>query len=131
MPVRATTVLAFALMLFSLACEHTTSSPNASAPAAETKPVPPLTDQWLGRWPGVEGTYLDLARKGDKYVVTISDLDGPKQFEGVPAGDHIEFVRNGKTESIHHGDGNDAGMKWMLDKKDCLVIHTGEGFCRD
>src|SRR5215467_657924 len=129
MPVRATTVLAFALVVISCACDP--NAPNVIPPKSETKPVPPLTDQWLGRWPGVEGTYLDLAKKGDKYAVTISDLDGPKEFEGVPAGDHIEFTRNGKSESIHHGDGKDAGMKWMLDKKDCLVIHAGEGFCRD
>jgi len=131
MRARQPLIFALAALLVSLACDRTTSAPTTGAPKAESKPASPLTDQWLGRWPGVEGTYLDLARKGDKYVVTISDLDGPKEFEGFAAGDHIEFTRHGKSETIHHGNGQDAGMKWLLDKKDCLVIHTGEGFCRD
>jgi hypothetical protein len=36
-----------------------------------------------------------------------------------------------KTESIHAGNGEDTGMKWLLDKKNCLIIKYGEGFCRD
>ena len=125
-------LLLVAVMLACLgACDRTTSPSTATSQPTANSQASPLTNQWLGRWPGVEGTYLDLAKKGDKYVVTISDLDGPKDFEGKAAGDHIEFTRDGKVESIRHGNGQDVGMKWMLYKKNCLVIHAGEGFCRD
>ena len=89
------------------------------------------TDQWLGRWDGVEGTYLQLAKKGDKYVVEISGLDGPKKFEGFGDGNRIRFTRDGKTEFISAGDGQATGMKWLADKKNCLLTRQGEGWCRD
>jgi len=104
------------------------SSPSASrttAPAAANNP----TDQWLGQWNGPEGTSLLLSKNGDKYVVRIQSLDGPATYEGVPAGDRIQFQRDGKTESIHAGSGKETEMKWLLDKKNCLIIKAGEGFC--
>ena len=90
-----------------------------------------VTDKWLGKWVGPEGTYLLLSKNDDKYVVEIHSLDGAATYDGASAGDHIEFQRNGKTESIHAGKGEETGMKWLLDKKNCLIIRTGEGFCRD
>lgn len=92
------------------------------------------TDSMVGRWPGVEGTFLEVEKSTamGKYVITVQDLDGPKKYEGVAVGDQIEFTRTGKTETIHAGNGQDTGMKWLLDKKNCLVINKGsEGFCRD
>jgi hypothetical protein len=89
------------------------------------------TDRWLGRWDGVEGTYLRLAKNGDKYAVEIRDLDGPKTFEGFGDGNRIRFTRDGKTEFISAGDGQATGMKWLADKKNCLLTKTGEGWCRD
>ncbi len=89
------------------------------------------TDKWLGRWAGVEGTYLDLSKTGDKYVVKIADLDGPKTYAGVAAGERIEFMRNGKMESIRAATGKETGMKWLLREKNCLVVTVGsEGYCR-
>ncbi|MGA3225802.1 MAG: hypothetical protein ABSC65_18700 [Acidobacteriaceae bacterium] len=88
-------------------------------------------DQWLGRWDGVEGTYLRLAKNGDKYVVEIRDLDGPKTFEGFADGNRIRFTRDGKTEFISAGNGQATGMKWLADKKNCLLTRLGEGWCRD
>lgn len=89
------------------------------------------TDKWLGQWNGPEGTYLVLSKDGDKYLVEIHSLDGARTFEGDPHGDRILFTRDGKAESIHAGGGGETGMKWLLDKKNCLVIRTGEAFCRE
>lgn len=61
----------------------------------------------------------------------IQSLDSLDAYEGVATADGIRFTRNGKTESIHAGNGEDTGMKWLLDKKNCLIINYGEGFCRD
>lgn len=105
--------------------------PAATDAAPSPAPATSVTDAWLGKWIGPEGTFLVLAKKGDGYEVTIQSLDGPSTYAGVAAGDHIEFQRDGKTESIRAGSGQETGMKWLLDKKDCLVIRQGEGFCRD
>src|SRR5579863_5365006 len=90
-----------------------------------------VTDRWLGKWTGPEGTYLVLSKNADKYVVQINSLDGPATYEGTSTGERIEFQRDGKTESIHAGNGHDTGMKWLLEKTNCLIVKTGEGFCRD
>jgi membrane-bound lytic murein transglycosylase MltF len=106
--------------------ENTSANPaTADATAGNS------TDKWLGQWNGPEGTFLVLSKSADKYKVKIQSLDGPATYEGVRAGGRINFTRNGKTESIRAGRGQDTGMKWLMDKKNCLVIKAGEGFCRD
>jgi hypothetical protein len=106
---------------------------NSASPSKEIPPaggsVP--AEKWLGKWNGPEGTFLLLSRNGNRYLVKIQSLDGLDGYEGVATADGIRFTRNGKTESLHAGNGEDAGMKWLLDKKNCLIIKYGEGFCRD
>jgi hypothetical protein len=75
-------------------------------------------------------TFLRLSKAGEQYVVVIQDLDGPKTFAGFADGNRIRFERNGKTEYISAGDGEATGMKWLADKKDCLLTKKGEGWCR-
>jgi hypothetical protein len=99
-----------------------------------TKPPAQLNqarDHWLGRWDGPEGTFLQLSKSGDHYAVEIQDLDGPKTFEGFADGDRIRFTRDGKTEFISAGDGQATGMKWLAEKKNCLLTRQGEGWCRN
>jgi hypothetical protein len=86
---------------------------------------------WLGKWTGPEGTYLDLSVRDDNYAVVVANLDGPITFEGRAVDGGIAFDRDGKTETIKAGDGTATGMKYLEGKKDCLVINSGEGFCRD
>jgi hypothetical protein len=105
---------------------------SSRAPSnSERSAKPAMPDQWLGKWIGPEGTFLVLSKSGDGYTVQIQSLDGPNTYHGKANVDSIVFVRNGQTESIRAGSGKDTGMKWLLDKKSCLVIKTGEGFCRD
>lgn len=98
-------------------------APAASAPVAAMS--------WVGKWIGPEGTFLELAEKAGAYEVTIQSLDGPATYDAVAVADRLEFQRNGTLETIHATGGADTGMKWLLDKKDCLTIKAGEGFCRD
>ncbi len=103
----------------------------AGSSSAARVTASPTTDEWLGEWKGVEGTYLRLARESDKYMITIANLDGPKTYEGVGDGDHIEFERAGKTETIRAASGEQTGMKWLAGQDNCLVVTFGsEGFCR-
>lgn len=102
------------------------SSPSAS-PAANAAKV----DALVGRWPGVEGAYLNISKKGDKYSIEIANLDGPKTFEGTAKGDMIEFTRNGKTETIKAATGAETGMKGFEKETNCVVVTKGtEGFCK-
>ena len=101
-----------------------------SSPTSQLEKTNSVFNQWLGKWTGPEGTFLELSKDGDKFVVRINSLDGPATYAGIGVRDHIEFQRNGKSESIHAGNGEDTGMKWLLDEKNCLVIKKSEGFCR-
>mgnify|MGYP000491051609 CR=1 FL=1 len=108
--------------------EHTLTplGGQASAPPAAT-----TIDRWIGQWNGPEGTFLRLAGEQGRYDITIQDLDGPRPYTGRAVGDHIEFERQGKLETLRATDGHATGMKWLDGKKDCLTVRAGEGYCRD
>jgi hypothetical protein len=43
----------------------------------------------------------------------------------------IEFVRNGKTETVKTATGAETGMKGFEKETNCVVVTKGsEGFCR-
>ncbi len=110
------------------------ASPAASpagSPAASPGAVSKV-DSLVGRWPGKEGTYLNITKKGEKYSIEIANLDGPKTFEGTAKGDTIEFTRDGKTEIIKASTGVETGMKDFEKKTNCVVVTKGkEGFCKE
>jgi hypothetical protein len=124
-----------AALLLLAACDDRNHSSDRSVPSdnqtTEGTHVNNLTDHWLGQWNGPEGTYLLLSKNGEKYVVKIQSLDGWATYEGNVAGDRIQFQRDGNAEMIRAGSGRDTEMKWLLDKRNCLIIKAGEGFCRD
>lgn len=115
---------------------------NKTIPAAKSTPpaeaaehydsasTPLPTDAWVGTWTGVEGLRLDISKTGASYRLHIANMDGEGDFTGVPDGKTIVFERAGKTERITAGDGAATGLKWLADQKNCLVIKSGEGFCR-
>lgn len=147
---RSVLLSAFAAAVFGIvACTPSTTEVNrpatpAASPAASTSPAaspassPAVSpgavskvDSLIGKWPGKEGTYLTIAKKGDKYSIEIANLDGPKTFEGTAKGDAIEFTRNGKTETIKAATGAETGMKDFEKETNCVVVTKGsEGFCK-
>lgn len=105
-----------------------------TGPAAEPAPAQalvPAASGWVGKWTGPEGTFLELTKDGAAYKLTIQSLDGPATFDAVAIEDRVEFRRDGNLETIRATSGVETGMKWLLDKNNCLTIKTGEGFCRD
>lgn len=110
------------------------STSPAASPAgspAESPGAVSKVDALVGRWPGKEGTYLNITKKGDKYSIEIANLDGPKTYEGTAKGDTIEFTRNGKTETIKAATGAETGMKDFEKESNCVVVNKGtEGFCK-
>ena len=113
------------------------TSPVASpavSPSVDPKAPADTKDKaaaFEGRWSGVEGTYLNVAKKGEKYSIEIKNLDKATTFEGTAKGDAMEFTRNGKTETIKTATGDETGMKWLAGEKNCVVITKGsEGYCK-
>ncbi len=92
----------------------------------------PLDPSYMGKWLGPEGTYLLISQsKGDGYNIQIKDLDGVVGYFGKAVDGKIEFSRNGHPATIRKGTGAETGMKWLADKKDCLIVRDNEGYCRD
>lgn len=90
------------------------------------------TDAWIGKWVGVEGLVLDIAKADlpGRYRLRVTLLDGTSDYAGRADGETIRFTRDGKEETIRATNGAGTGLKWLAEKKDCLVIKPGEGFCR-
>ena len=122
-----------ALLIVLAACEP---QPEDARKAAAQAPAPPsATESWIGRWNGPEGTFLALA-PGDspgRMRLTLKDsLDSQADYIAIVEGDRLRFTRRGATETVRPGTGADTGFKWLLDKRDCLIVTAGkEGYCRD
>jgi hypothetical protein len=116
----------------------TAASPAASPavnpsvdPKAPTAPSAKVT-ALEGKWPGVEGTSLNITKNGEKYKVEITGADKKTEtFDGTAKGDLIEFKRKDKVETIKAATAEETGMKWLAGEKNCVVVTKGsEGYCR-
>lgn len=96
-------------------------------------PEPPavIPPDWLGRWNGPEGTWLEVSARGAGYEVTIRNLDGARTFPATAAAGVLEFERDDTSETLRITDGAGTGMKWLQEKSRCLTVRSGEGYCRD
>lgn len=109
---------------------HTTQVMAAPAAKSAAKPRDSRTE-WLGKWIGPEGTFLQLSSQKGGYRIVIQSLDARRSFMGTAMGqDRIQFRRDGKTRQIRAGNGRDTGMKWLSEKQNCLIVEVGEGYCR-
>lgn len=103
---------------------------------AANEPAGLATDQWVGRWTGPEGLFLDLQPSPDgrpgHYAITNRDtLDRQGDYAGVAQDGVIRFTRDGKPLTIRPGTGDETGFKYLAGKQDCLILIAGqEGYCR-
>ena len=122
------------------ACNQEAKEAPKPAPAsvqATLVPATPPTDQWVGKWVGVEGLNLTIAKDDSigrgHYILTMQyglDADDSGTFKGEAVDDGIAFTRPDGPQLLRAGDGEATGLKWLADKKDCLIVATGEGYCR-
>ncbi len=113
-------------------------APDSDASTEQSEPHHQMTDQWVGRWIGVEGLFLEISKNEaagpGHYLLEMQyglDADQIGTFEGQATAEGIRFNREGGPQLLRAGDGEATGMKWLLEKEDCLVVKTGEGYCRD
>ncbi|HEX7877159.1 MAG TPA: hypothetical protein VF489_11315 [Sphingobium sp.] len=133
----------------SKAVENNAAANNmAQAPTVEAMEEPDLvrgpeneavglpTDQWVGRWAGPEGLFLDIQPSPDgepgHYAIANRDtLDRQADYPGVADGEAIRIRRDGADLTIRPGTGDETGFKYLAGKKDCLIVVAGrEGYCR-
>jgi hypothetical protein len=91
-------------------------------------------DDWVGRWKGVEGTYLVVSKGKDAGTYKLEmqyTLDDKGVFDGRGSTEGIAFTRPDGDQTLRPSDGDATGLKWLAGKKDCLTVKTGEGYCRD
>ncbi|MDG2535624.1 hypothetical protein P6144_18325 [Sphingomonas sp. HITSZ_GF] len=91
-------------------------------------------DDWIGRWKGVEGTYLTVSKGKDPGMYKLEmqyTLDDKGIFDGKGSSEGISFTRPDGDQTLHPSDGDATGLKWLAGKKDCLTVKAGEGYCRD
>ena len=92
----------------------------------------PLDQDITGRWIGPEGTYMEITQVGPTaYKIAIKDLDAVTVYDAIPAPGGIQFTRNNTIYTLGRGSGPHTGMKWLAEKKDCVIVKPGEGYCRD
>lgn len=117
------------------AIENVDDADSVAANAAPADARLP-TDDWVGRWTGPEGLFLDIQPSPDgkagHYALTNKDnLDRQGDYAGVADGATIRFVRDGQDLAIRPGTGDDSGFKYLAGKTDCLIVVAGqEGYCR-
>lgn len=135
--------LALSTLLLISGCAHNSNTaasgaPNSDASTEQNQPHYQETDKWVGRWIGVEGLFLDISKNeaagpGHYFLDMQYGLDADQRgtFEGQATAAGISFNREDGPQLLQAGDGEATGMKWLLEKEDCLVVEIGEGYCRD
>lgn len=112
--------------------------PVETVPAEGNEVADPATaahrfESWAGKWTGVEGMYVTIATaEPGKYKLEMqSDLDTKGTYDGEDSEHGIKFKRGNEELSLHRGSGDETGLKYLAGKKECLIVKSGEGYCRD
>jgi hypothetical protein len=58
------------------------------------------------------------------------DLENLVRVNGIDDGSVIAFQRDGQSFTLRPSNGSQIGLKWLDDKKNCLMVQDGEGYCR-
>ena len=107
--------------------------PVEGAEATDPATAPHRFASWAGKWTGVEGMYATITpTEPGKYKLEMqSDLDTKGTYDGQDSEHGIQFKRGTEQLSLHRGNGDETGLKYLAGKKECLIVKTGEGYCRD
>lgn len=116
----------------------TTEVPDETVPpeptaAEDLATAPHRFASWAGKWTGVEGMFVTItAAEPGKYKLEMqSDLDTKGTYDGSDSEHGIQFKRGTEELSLRRGNGDETGLKYLAGKKECLIVKTGEGYCRD
>ena len=127
------------LMLALGACGTPSSNPvtnQYTADVVETSKIvstAPSHSEWVGKWTGPEGLYVQITSTGaGAYNLEMqSDLDTRGTYPGQDAEGGIQFARGGKYLLLRAATGDETGLKYLAGEKSCLMVETGEGYCKE
>ena len=107
--------------------------PAEGAEATDPATAPHRFADWAGKWTGVEGMYATITSTDPgKYKLEMqSDLDTKGTYDGEDSEHGIKFKRGSEELSLRRGSGDETGLKYLAGKKECLIVKSGEGYCRD
>lgn len=107
--------------------------PAEGAEATDPATAPHRFASWAGKWTGVEGMYATIttAEPGKYKLEMQSDLDTKGTYDGEDSEHGIKFKRGSEELSLRRGSGDETGLKYLAGKKECLIVKSGEGYCRD
>lgn len=107
--------------------------PTETAAAEDPATAPHRFASWAGKWTGVEGMYATITPgEPGKYKLEMqSDLDTKATYDGTDSEHGIKFKRGTEELSLRRGNGDETGLKYLAGKKECLIVKSGEGYCRD
>ncbi len=107
--------------------------PSETATTEDPATAPHRFASWAGKWTGVEGMYATIttAEPGKYKLEMQSDLDTKGTYDGADSERGITFKRGTEELSLRRGSGDETGLKYLAGKKECLIVKTGEGYCRD
>lgn len=111
----------------------TDTRPSPSATPSARATTTSAVDPFAGRWTGVEGMYLAATPTGapGRYTLDMRyDLDHRTTLPGRRTDEGIAFTRNGEQLVLTRGTGAQTGLKYLAGKQDCLIVSSGEGYCR-
>lgn len=115
--------------------QNTETTVPAESTATPVKAIPAPIDvaAWAGKWTGPEGMYATITAEpnGNFSLEMQSDLDTKSTYEGIAAADGIRFKRGEETLLLKKATGDETGLKYLAGKTDCLMVKSGEGYCRD
>lgn len=107
--------------------------PSETPAAEDPATAPHRFASWAGKWTGPEGLYVTIttAEPGKYRLEMQSDLDTKGTYDGQDSEHGIQFTRGTEKLSLTRASGDETGLKYLAGKKECLIVKTGEGYCRD
>ena len=109
--------------------------PPEGAEATDPATAPHRFASWAGKWTGVEGMYATITPgEPGKYKLEMqsgTDESTKGSYDGGDSEHGIKFKRGTEELSLRRGNGDETGLKYLAGKKECLIVKSGEGYCRD
>ena len=134
-PVILSAAISLSLLSACKKAEVPATDARTEAVAVPDESVPEAQDvtAWTGKWTGPEGLYVSITPGADGKIALEmqSDLDTKASYEGIATADGISFKRGNETLTLKKATGDETGLKYLAGEKDCLMVKSGEGYCRD
>jgi len=88
-------------------------------------------NDYLGVWHGPVGSQLQIQAQGAEFDLLFVSGEERHHVAGTVSNGALTFVRGGRVYVLTRGDGEATGVASLSRKTRCLIIMTGDAYCRD